>query len=468
MNKRFVVFISHLLLICFLLCAFPMTAFAVSDFVIDGGVLYSYKGSSKSVTIPSDVYYIADSAFENNTDITTVNLSNTSIIGNKAFANCVSLKTVTGSGNVSSCGAYAFFNTPFQNSYSGKSLILGNVLIYSSEPNDVIIDSSVVSIAPYAFSSNIAVTSVRIGDNVASIGEGAFYNCTALKEAIVSKYVSYIGAFAFEGTPYLSSFKSDFLILGDGILIDVNSTLSSLTLPDSVRQIGAGAFYNNKTIKTVKIPESVTAIGMRAFAGCTSLISAVLPQGLVLLDKEAFYGCTALESAVIPSAVTLIGDNVYLGCTSLNTVQVLSKATISKGMFAKCTGLEYVMLCDGVDSLGDYSFLNCKKLKEISVPSTVEFVSDTAFTGADDFSVWCKDNSFISQYCTDNGIDSYPVGDADLDGNVNIRDATAIQKSSAKILTLNFSACLRGDADFSGEINIRDATVIQKYIAGVL
>ncbi len=467
MKKNILTIFSMLIVLSIMFFSFPLTAFSASDFVVEDGVLYSYNGSSQSVTIPSDVYYIADSAFENNTDITTVNLNNTSVIGNKAFANCVSLKTVTGTGNISSCGAYAFFNTVFQNSYEGKSLVLGSVLIYSTEPDDVIIDTSVVSIAPYAFASNSGITYVRIGDNVASVGEGAFYNCTGLKDVIISKHVSYIGAFAFEGTPYLSSIKDEFLVLGNGILVDVNSTASKLTIPESVKQIGAGAFYNNKSIKTVTIPETVTAIGMRAFAGCTSLESAVLPLSLVLLDKEAFYGCTSLKNTVISAGVTLVGDSVFFGCTSLKTAQVMSKTPLSNGVFANCTELEYVMLSEGIDRIGEYSFYNCNKLKEISVPPSVTKIHNSSFAGADDFSVWCKDGSYIEQYCIDSGIDSYIIGDADLDGTVNIRDATAIQKASAKILTMSFSACLRGDADFSGEINIRDATVIQKYIAGV-
>ncbi len=467
MKKNFLTFLSILIALSVMLFSFPLTAFSASDFVVKDGVLYSYNGTSQSVIIPSDVYYIADSAFENNTDITAVDLNNTSVIGNKAFANCVSLKTVTGTGNISSCGAYAFFNTLFQNYYEGKSLVLGSVLVYSTERDDVIVDTSVVSIAPYAFASNTGITSVRIGDTVASVGEGAFYNCTALKEVIVSKYVSYIGAFAFEGTPYLSSAKDEFLVLGNGILVDVNSTASKLTVPDSVKQIGAGAFYNNKTIKTVTIPETVTAVGMRAFAGCTILESAVLPQSLVLLDKEAFYGCTALKKALIPAGVTLVGDSVFFGCSALQSAQVMSKAPLGNGIFANCTGLEYVILSEGVDSIGEYAFYNCSKLKEMSVPPSVTQVHDTAFTGAGGFSVWCKDNSYVEQYCASNGIDFYVIGDSDLDGTVNIRDATAIQKASAKILTMSFSACLRGDADFSGEINIRDATVIQKYIAGV-
>ena len=467
MKKKLLSLFTMIISLILMLTAFPVTTFAAADFNVEDGILLSYKGNSQSVTIPSDVYYIADSAFEGNSSITTVNLNNTSVIGNKAFANCTSLKTVTGSGNVSACGAYSFYNTPFLKSYNSKSLVMGSMLVYSTEPDDVIIDSGVVSIAPYAFSYNTAITSVRIGDNVASIGEGAFYNCTKLSEAIVSKRVTYIGAFAFEGTKFLSAVDDDFLVLGNGILVDVNSKATDITIPDSVCQIGAGAFYNNKSLVKVTIPDTVTSIGMRAFAGCTSLRDAMLPQNLVLLDKEAFSGCTSLESVIIPASVAAIGESAFLGCTSLKTAQVLSSTSVSDGMFASCTGLESVMLSQGAERIGDYAFYNCKKLSELSVPPSVNIVSDTAFSGADNAAVWCAESSMIELYCVSNGIDAYIIGDANKDGNINIRDATDIQKSTAKILTMDFSSCLRGDADFSGDINIRDATAIQKYVAGI-
>ncbi len=454
--------------LCVLLLGCPLTAFSASDFEVKNGVLLSYTGSEKSVTIPTDVYYIADSAFEGNSAITAVNLSNTAVIGNKAFANCTSLKVVTNTDSISSCGAYAFYNTPFQSSYSSKSMVLGSVLVYSDAAGGVVIDSSVVSIAPYAFSSNDKVTSVFIGDSVSSIGEGAFYNCDALKSVTVGKYVSYIGAFAFEGTSYLSSVEDDFLVLGKGILVDANTAETDVLLPDNVKQIAAGAFYNNKNIQSVVLHEGISSVGMRAFAGCTSLTTVALPSSLVSLDKEAFSGCTSLQTINVPKGVKLIGEGTFLGCTKLESAVISSGADIPSGIFAGCTSLEYVALSEGTTIIGDNAFYNCSQLKELSVPPTVRTVEDSAFRNTGDFSVWCKKGSYIDSYCENLGISAYSTGDANLDGNVNIRDATEIQKATAKLLTLNVSATLRGDADFSGDINVRDATAIQKITAGIV
>lgn len=468
MKKKLTSFISVIFVLCLLICSFPVTAFSATDFVVEDGVLLSYQGKSSSVTIPSGVYAIGDSAFENNKTITSVNLKGVSVIGNKAFANCISLNTVTNTTDISSCGAYAFFNTPFQNSYTDKTLILGSVLVYSTEKGDVIIDDKVVSISPYAFSGNSKITSVFIGDNVSSVGEGAFYNCSSLKDVSISKYVSYIGAYAFEGTSFLSSFKDTFLVVGNGILVDVNTTAATVTVPDTVRQIGAGAFYKNTIIKKVLLPESVTAINMRAFSGCTALTDVVLPETLVLIDNEAFSNCTSLKSIVVPGSVSLLGESIFLGCSNLQTAHILSSADISRGMFASCSSLKYARFTEGVTSIGDYAFYNCKNLLEVAVPHTVRAVSSKAFDGADNVSVFVKKGSYAESFCTGAKIKSFHIGDANLDNDINIKDATLIQKASAKLFTMDFVSCLRGDYDFNGEINVRDATAIQKYTAGIV
>ncbi len=63
--------------------------------------------------------------------------------------------------------------------------------------------------------------------------------------------------------------------------------------------------------------------------------------------------------------------------------------------------------------------------------------------------------------------DEYLLGDADCDGVVNIRDATAIQKHVADIITLTQQGQVNAEADGSGTLNVKDATYIQKLIAGI-
>ena len=468
MKKRYISVFSILLVLCFMLCSVPVSVSAVSDFEVEDGVLLAYNGNAKTVTIPPTVSYIADSVFENNTTVESVDLGSVSVIGNKAFYGCTSLKTVSGGDNVSSCGAYAFFDTPFQQNNNASALVIGSVLVSSLATGSYTVPSKVKAIAPYAFVSNESITSVTVGDTVSSIGEGAFYDCSALDSVNISSAVSYIGAFAFEGTEFLSSVRDEFVILGNGILIDVNSNASDIIIPDGVKQLSSGVFYRNTNLVSVDIPDTVTAIGMRAFVGCTSLNTADLPSSLVLLDKEAFYNCTSLKKVVIPESVEIMGDSVFLGCTALETVQNYSSAPISSGLFAGCTSLKYVMNASKTESVGSYAFYNCSSLTDVSLPGTVTFIHRTSFEGCSKLSVHCYLNSYAGEYLKNKDVKVYEIGDANGDKVLNIKDATYIQKATAGIVTLNFVSGLKADADFSGQVNVRDATHIQKKIAGII
>ena len=74
-------------------------------------------------------------------------------------------------------------------------------------------------------------------------------------------------------------------------------------------------------------------------------------------------------------------------------------------------------------------------------------------------------NANIYYNSTDNVI--YISGDADIDGNVNIKDATCIQKAVAGIITSSHSGYLASDVNKDSSVNIKDATAIQKHIAGI-
>lgn len=468
MKNRMIKSMSLLLIFIFTLSVAPITVSAASDFKIESGVLLEYTGSAKNVTIPSEVYKIADEAFYGNTSIQSVDLNKTSVVGNDAFRNCTYLSTVTGYDNVSSCGAYAFLGTPFFANYTSTDLVMGNVLVGSKAKGSYIVPTSVKSIAPYALSGNKDITSVTIGNGVASVGEGAFYNCSNLSSVTVSAQVSYIGPLAFEGTKFLSSNTKEFLVLGNGILVKYSGTAATVNVPDTVKQIGAGAFYQNTKITTINIPATVSGIGMRAFSGCTSLKAVTFPENIVLIDKEAFAGCTAIAELTIPESVSVIGESAFFGCSGLTTVKYMTDADISRGMFASCSKLKSVMIAAKPENVGELAFYNCPALEEMSIPESVKSLGSNVFKNSKKISVWCDSSAFAYTNLSSRGVKVCQIGDANLDGVVNIKDATHIQKYTAGLSTMSFSAMLRSDIDFNAALNVRDATWIQKKVAGIV
>ncbi len=102
------------------------------------------------------------------------------------------------------------------------------------------------------------------------------------------------------------------------------TTLTSVSIPNSVTLIGSGAFSYCTSLSSITIPNSVTQIGSGAFSYCTSLSAVTIPNSVTQIGG-AFYGCTALSSVTIPNSVTRIDNDAFSGCTSLSAINVDSK-----------------------------------------------------------------------------------------------------------------------------------------------
>lgn len=135
------------------------------------------------------------------------------------------------------------------------------------------------------------------------------------------------------------------------------AALSSVTLPDGLKRIGDGAFGGCESLTEIAIPTSVETIGNGAFSYCTRLGKATLPQKLTELSDSLFEDCAGLTEVNIPQSVTAIGENAFKGCKALAVTSIPGGVkTIGKEAFASCSAVEELTIPAGVERIGESAF----------------------------------------------------------------------------------------------------------------
>ncbi len=159
-----------------------------------------------------------------------------------------------------------------------------------------------------------------------------------------------------------------------------NTKIEQVTVPDTVKQIGAIAFKGCTALTEVKLGSGVELIGSNCFEGCTALTSIDIPAGCTYIDQQAFRGCTALYAVSMPNLH--LEHSVFDGCTALGDFVLPDGMTdIPPFMFSGCTGLESVTFPEGLVTIGDSAFAGCTALKSIELPKTVTTIYNEAFSG---------------------------------------------------------------------------------------
>ena len=136
------------------------------------------------------------------------------------------------------------------------------------------------------------------------------------------------------------------------------SDITTLNLPNTLKEIGAGAFDINSTMTSLEIPASVERIGNRAFH-CWIKLSSVSFQGnrLKSIGKWAFKNCHSLNSLDIPGSVEHIEEGAFSYCTSLSSVAIPeSVQSIEREAFLACTSLGEVSFRNRNIGIGDNAF----------------------------------------------------------------------------------------------------------------
>lgn len=232
-----------------------------------------------------------------------------------------------------------------------------------------------------------------------------------------------------------------------------------LVVPDSIGKyyfaaISDFALRGNTIITSLDItqPTNLKKIGIYAFAGCENLSGEV----------------------IIPLRVTDIGMCAFENCFALESVKLYSNIkTVASQCFNNCSSLRNVELPSGLEKIDNLAFAGCVSLNHIKIPRTVKEISSSAFKGDSNLIIDCYYGSYAYEYAKQNNItfkllDDVKLGDTDLNGVININDATMVQMDDVQLITLNDLEKKAADVNRDGEITIRDATLIQMYLANII
>ena len=175
------------------------------------------------------------------------------------------------------------------------------------------------------------------------------------------------------------------------------SGFEKITIPASIKVIGAGAFSGCADFKEITLPQGITEIGNNTFDGCVYLESIDIPVGVTRIGSYAFAGCTSLTTVTVPEGVTDIGEGAFWGSRNITTITLPNTLKRVGGMAFAIIGeetleephvLQYNHL-DGNKYLGNAQNprlvlveLGDKSVEQYVLPTDTRIVYSYAFWGA--------------------------------------------------------------------------------------
>ena len=488
----------------------------------------------QSIVLPDTITSIGDYAFYNCKRLETIKMSDSlTSIGVWAFGFCSSLSrydTIKIPDSVTTIGARAFYCCNYLNGIelpNGITTIEEQTFIGCQNLYHVNIPDSVTSIGWSAFESceNLNLNNIKLPDGLKYIKDGAFKKCASsyLNKVTIPKYtiiegnpfesvdIKIYGYKYLNSKEYTSAYKYadkygitfisldvkpfDYVVLSDGSIEitkcnfnrddyneyygdSINYEKGILSIPDKidgyrVTSIGDGVFSYSDFDK-IYVPSSVTKVGNSAFSNCKSV---TLCGSITYIGSSAFSRCGSFSFMSSLKNLKYIGSYAFAetGIDNMNIPGTLNE--IPEGLFYGCSYLIEVKIGEGVKSIGKNAFYGTN-ISTLNIPDSV--------TNIDGFLnvryIGCNRGTATHKYAIDYKI-KYTIldaikGDVDLDGEVNIKDATRLQM----MLTYGYDYGLYNEnihysysdmwniddvADLNGDIkiNVEDVTLLQKNIA---
>ena len=315
---------------------------------------------------------------------------NTAIAG--PFSGCESLATVTFAartqqiafGMLAQCNSIKSINIP------DTVTDIGVKAFYKCENLESInfgSESNLVNIEEFSFQLCTSLKAANLPKYTKTIGKQTFLDCSSMTETTIPFSIGEVGEKAYFRCISLSS-----LTFGDG---DRNN------IPEKGGKIGAYAFggegYNPNTgeyksqlseLKTLTVPNSITQIGNNAFDGCNGLTVLVFEDKFdkfdvdITIGEKAFFNCTSLANVEFSDKVTLIGTSAFENCSSITSLRMPNSVTeVGKAAFKGLGALNSLKLSERLKTLGEEAFRGSRSLRQLEIPMSLEKVGPAITDG---------------------------------------------------------------------------------------
>ena len=329
-------------------CAFQYTG--IEEVTVPAGVTrlephtFSYCKNLKKAVLPNGITFIGNDCFREDRELLDVNIpTSVETIDEYAFCENRRVKSVTFSEGLETIGSWAF-----------------------SDCNDIesiTLPATVTTIYDRAFQGCDSITTFTFPSAITDVPEAVLYHCDKLQTVTLAAGTTSIAHYAFENCPQLATMN--------------------LTEQTTLTNVGVHAF-GNTGFTTVTLPNSITEMGYSAFRECKNLESINVPTGLDYVPYDFVCYCPNLTSVQMHDGIRRVGHNAFLGCPLLNGVELNDEITdIEYEAFNGCSSLELTKLPDALTHIGSSAFRNTTAMRgTFTVPATVTAVDESAFNGS--------------------------------------------------------------------------------------
>lgn len=256
---------------------------------LSGTGTFSGASALTDITLPEGIVITEGSTFSECTSLKSIELpASITTIPSSMFAGCSALERVTAKGTITAIGNGAFGSVT-----DWKDQEIADTVL--TEIPDL---SQVTSIGDRAFYGCSALETVDL-HSVTTMGYGAFQGCDALSGEIDLSNLEVIPGHAFCYDPNITSVITCPTLRSIGDWAFIWADISTISLPETLNSIGTYTFYKASLSGTVALPDSLTQLGASAFSGCEEVNAIQIGSGLKDIPANAFAGCTNLKTITV-------------------------------------------------------------------------------------------------------------------------------------------------------------------------